>query len=351
MKVITKMELQPGMVLGEDIVNQGKTVFAADTTVDAVMITKLGRYPSIMCVTIKEDVDLASTHFEKIRFDENFQAFEITHAEALLEYKRAMREFINSGKKVPDEFFLNLYQKLDALIPSGTALLDYLYNMIPNEDELTYTQGLNSALLAGTFADWLNMDNETKNVLILCGFYYDIGKLKLPYELLWNPGQLTEEEYALIRQHPILGYELVNSLDLNPHIINAVLMHHEKLDGSGYPYQFSGGTIDVYARYIAIIDSYTAMASPRSYRSAYTPLHILGIFEKSMEKYDVRLLLPLMKHIANAQIGIKVLLSDESQWEILILHQNHLSRPILKNEKNEILDLMEHPELQIVKYI
>ena len=55
-------------------------------------------------------------------------------------------------------------------------MLDYLYNLMPSEDELTYTQGLNAALLAGTFADWLSMSEEEKNTLILCGFYYDIGK-------------------------------------------------------------------------------------------------------------------------------------------------------------------------------
>ena len=63
---------------------------------------------------------------------------------------------------------------------------------MPSEDELTYTQGLNAALLAGAFADWLSLSEEEKNTLILCGFYYDIGKLQLPYELLWKPGKLTE---------------------------------------------------------------------------------------------------------------------------------------------------------------
>lgn len=351
MKVITKMELKPGMILGEDIVNYGDIVYSAGTKVDNILIEKLNRYPTIMCVTIKENIDLASTHYEKIRYNENFQAFEKAHRIVLMKYKAAMLQFLDKGEKISDDFFLELYDELYSMIPNGFALLDYLYNMMPNEDELTYTQCLNSALLAGTFADWISMNAEAKKNMILCGFYYDIGKLKLPYNLLWKPGQLNDTEYNMIRQHPVLGYELVRNLNLNEHVKNAVLMHHERMDGTGYPYQFDGTHIDIYARYLAIIDSYTAMASPRAYRSAFTPLQILGIFEQSMEKFDVELLLPLMKRIADAQIGTTVLLSNDTLWEVLVIHPTKFSRPILKNIQNEILDLIDHPELEILKNV
>lgn len=351
MKVITKMELQPGMVLGEDIVNYGTVIYPADTKLDAMMIEKLNRYPSVVCVTVKEDIDLASTHYERIRFNENFKAFEKAHSIALMKYKSSMYAFLVNGSKIPDDFFLGLYQELYSFIPNSTVLLDYLYNLMPNEDELTFTQGLNSALLAGTFADWISMNAEARKTMILSGFYYDIGKLKLPYALLWKSGELTADEYALVKQHTSIGYEMVRNLNLNDHIKNVVLMHHERVDGSGYPFGFSGNKIDIYARYLAIVDSYTAMASPRAYRNAYTPLNILGIFEQSMEKYDVELLLPLMKRIADAQIGTNVLLSDDTVWEVLIIHPNKFSRPILKNAENEILDLLEHPELEIIKYL
>lgn len=351
MKVITKMELQPGMILGEDIINHGTVIYSANTKVDNALIEKLNRYPSIMCVTIKENVDLATTHYEKIRYNENFKAFEKAYSNALLRFKSAMFEYMKQGTKIPDEFFMDMFLELDSMISSGSVLLDYLYNMVPNEDELTFTQSLNSALLAGVFADWISMNAEAKKTLILCGFYYDIGKLKIPYDLLWKPERLTEQEYAQVKEHTTLGYEMVRSLNINEHVKNAVLMHHERMDGSGYPYQFSGKNIDIYARYLAIIDSYTAMASPRAYRSAFTPLQILGIFEQSMEKFDVELLLPLMKRIADAQIGTRVLLSNDTVWEVLVIHPNKFSRPILKNDQNDIIDLLDHPELQIMKNI
>ena len=321
MKVITKMELQPDMVLGEDILDQDRVIYPAGTTITPQIIEKLKRY-NLVCVTIMEDVDFATTHYAKIRFDSNFKAFERAYPLFLGQYKLAMKQLLIMGRKPADIILLTIYNELYYYITSGPVLLDYLYNLMPSEDELTYTQGLNAALLAGTFADWLGMSEEEKNTLILCGFYYDIGKLQLPYELLWKPGKLTDEEFKVIKTHPVVGYTTVRNQDLNEHVKNAVIMHHERLDGSGYPYHMSGQRIDVFARYIAIIDAYIAMASPRTYRNALTPLQILGNFEKSLDKYDVELLMPIMKRIADAQIGTSVELNDGSIWEVLIIHPN-----------------------------
>ena len=193
MKSVAVMALTPGMILGEDVVSQGNVVCPAGTKLDKILIDKLARY-SVMCASVMEDVDFASTHYEKIRFNQDFRRFERDYNVALSRYKQLMYTFLQTGAKVPDADLLQLYHDVRADISSGAMLLDYLYNLMPNEDELTFSHCMNSALLAGAFADWLSMDNAAKNCLILCGFYYDIGKLRLPYELLWKPGKLTAEE-------------------------------------------------------------------------------------------------------------------------------------------------------------
>lgn len=348
MKAVAIMALTPGMVLGEDVEVQGKVVYPAGTELSKGIIEKLNRY-SLMCVTVMEDIDFASTHFEKIRFNENFQQFEQTYNTALLKYKSLMTSFLQTGVQVPDDTLIQIYDDLYTTISSGSVLLDYLYNLMPNEDELTFSHCLNSALLAGTIADWLTMNNLAKRNMILSGFYYDIGKLQLPYELLWKPSKLTPEEFKIIQTHPVVGYSLVRNLELSDHVKNAVIMHHERLDGSGYPYHMQGEKIDVYARYIAIVDAYIAMASPRSYRTAMTPLQIVSNFEENMSRFDIELLITVMNKIAAAQIGTRIQLNNEQIWEVLIIHRDKLSRPILKNDNNEILNLLDHPELQIVK--
>ncbi len=350
MKEIASMILKPGMILAKDVLHKNRLLYAAGTKVDAVMIDRLKRY-SIMCVSVKDEEDLATTHYEKMRYNQNFLQYEKRFAELLLEYKAYMLMFIETGMKPQDSAYLKIYNELAALVPGGNALLDYLYQMVPNEDELTYTHSLNSAMLAGCFADWLKFSEEKKNLLIMCAFFYDIGKCKLPYDILWKPDKLTEQEFQLVKTHPTVGYEMVQYIHLNDHIKNTILMHHERMDGLGYPGGLKGDEIDVYAKIIAIVDAYIAMASPRSYREALSSMQILSNFEKNSARYDMEYLLPLMKRIADAQIGTRVRLNNETEWEVLIIHPTRFSRPILRNNKGELLDLSQNLQLEITKRI
>lgn len=97
MKVITKMELQPDMVLGEDILDQDRVIYPAGTTITPQIIEKLKRY-NLVCVTIMEDVDFATTHYAKIRFDSNFKAFERAYPLFLGQYKLAMKQLLIGRK-------------------------------------------------------------------------------------------------------------------------------------------------------------------------------------------------------------------------------------------------------------
>lgn len=348
MKIIDRMSLKPGMVLGEDVIVSGNVLGKSGTAVDNILLDKLNQ-SNIAYVTIIEEADFSSAANEKVLFDENFKAFVKQHNQGLYAYKMLMHSFIDTGRPVDDFLLLYIYSDIKKLAPTGGILMDYIYNMMPNEDELTYNHCLNSALLAGTFADWLDMDEEERQTLILCGFYYDIGKMQMPYELLWKPGKLTEEEFKKLQTHPIAGHNLINNLNLNIHIKNAALMHHEREDGSGYPYHIPGENTDAYAKYMAIVDTYVAMASPRSYRNAIPPLEIVNHFEHSKEKFDVKLLMPLMQRIAEAQIGTTVQLDDDSIWEVLIIHNDNLSHPTLKNTAAEVLDLRQYPKRRIKK--
>lgn len=351
MKIVARMSLQSGMILGEDVLDsRNNKLYSAGTEVTPTVIEKLKRY-SIMCVTVMEDIDFAKTHYEKIRYDNTFKAFEIIYRDNLDRYKEMMTIFLNNGILIDDKKLLALYNNVMSAIPSNAAVFDYLYNRLPSEDEMTFAHCFNSALIAGTFADWLLLSEEEKNMLILCGFYYDIGKLTLPYDLLWKPGKLTAEEFELIKNHTITGYKLLRMHPIAEAIKRTVVLHHERVDGSGYPYGFQKDEIDTTARYISIIDTYEAMAAPRAHRASIPPLNIIGYFEESLAQFDVEILMPIMKRIANAQIGTSVQLSDESIWEVFILNPTRLSRPILRNEKSEMLDLLSRTDLKIEKVI
>lgn len=355
MKTIARLALTPGMELAEDVVNnRNEVIVHAHTRVDDAIISRLARY-QVTTVSIMENIDYATTHFEKIRLSEGFEKFEKTYQDLFPRYKEMMNDLVENGTSVDLDALMGIYHSLVDPVSSGKVLLDYLYNMLSNEDELTHAHCLNSALIAGVFADWLYMKPDEKNMLILCAFFYDIGKLKLPADLLWKPGKLTEVEFARIKTHPLLGYDIVkNQTNLDPHVIKSILMHHERCDGQGYPSKLKMQQIDFYARHISIIDAYEAMTSPRVYRQSLTPLQVVERFEKSgMLQYDYDILRPIMKRIADTQIGLTVKLSNDSIWEIFLLNQQRYSRPVLKrtlpgSEQMELLDLMKYPDLDII---
>lgn len=95
---------------------------------------------------------------------------------------------------------------------------------------------------------------------------HDIGKIGVPDRVLNKPGKLTEEEFALIRNHPIYGAEIVKDISMIPHVKEGVLYHHERYDGKGYPERLKGEEIPLVARIIAVADSYDAMSTNRIYR-------------------------------------------------------------------------------------
>lgn len=345
---VATITLKPGMELGEDVYNfKNELLIPAGTKLDESHIKKLSRH-SIMCVMIKEAVDYATTHYEKVRLSNDFKNFEKVYYEYLAKYKALMISFVTNGMVFHVSQLMSIYRAITACAPDGERLLDFLYNMLPSEDDMTHAHCLNSALIAGVFAKWLNLNDEDTDLLIKCGFFYDIGKLKLPNELIWKPDKLTELEYERIKTHTILGFELIQPLDLNPHINNATLMHHERCDSSGYPSGLRSDKIDRFAKYIAIIDSYEAMTSARTYRQSLHPFQVIANFEKAgFIIYEESILGPILSHIAGTQMGYTVRLSDQRLAEIILINQRFLSRPMLRTPDGTIIDLSAEPNLQI----
>ncbi len=347
MKTIATMALKPGMVLAEDVLSyKNELLLPKNTVLDDIAIGKLSRY-SIMCVEIKEDADFATTHFEKVRVSEGFKRFEKVYAIYMAVFKKMIDGLVNEAKPLDMDTLLQVYGEITGCAKRGEILLDYLYNMVPTEDSVTYSHCLNSGLVAGVFGTWFGMDLEQQLILVKCGFLYDIGKFMIPPELIWKPGRLTEEEYNRVKTHTVHGYHIIKSQNLDDNIIKATLQHHEKCDGSGYPNGLKDDDINFYAKCISIVDSYCAMTSPRSYRQTLIPLQVVDNFEKSGGKYSQALLKMVLTHIANSQVGMTVRLSDGSVAEIILINQLKLSRPLVKCGDG-LIDLAKRNDLEIV---
>ncbi|WP_055492471.1 HD-GYP domain-containing protein [Streptomyces sp. TP-A0356] len=114
----------------------------------------------------------------------------------------------------------------------------------------------------------LGMDDERVEVLRFAGILHDVGKLGVPTRLLRKDGPLTPQERRIIELHPEYGHEMVRGIGFLGEARSAILHHHERLDGSGYPYGLAGRQIPEFARVVAVADAFDAMTSTRSYRRA-----------------------------------------------------------------------------------
>jgi len=141
----------------------------------------------------------------------------------------------------------------------------------------------------------LGMDDSRVEVLRFAGILHDVGKLGVPTRLLRKDGPLTPEERRVIELHPEYGHEIVRGIGFLGEARAAVLHHHERLDGSGYPYGLLGGQIPESARVVAVADAFDAMTSTRSYRRARPVPAALAELERCAgAQFDPRMVAALM---------------------------------------------------------
>ena len=120
--------------------------------------------------------------------------------------------------------------------------------------------------LACAIGQLLELSENQIDGLRMAGLVHDFGKIHVPSEILSNPGQLSAAEFAIVRTHPLVGYDILKTIDFPWPVAQAVLQHHERLDGSGYPAGASGEEIITEARILAVADTLEAIASHRPYR-------------------------------------------------------------------------------------
>ena len=131
-----------------------------------------------------------------------------------------------------------------------------------------YTSGHQArvAELAKEIAGRMGLPEEQMHAIHLAGLIHDLGKIRIPAEILSKPGRLDEIEYSLIKMHPKAGYDILKGVDFSWPIAQMVLQHHERMDGSGYPQGLKGEEILPGARILIVADVVEAMSSHRPYR-------------------------------------------------------------------------------------
>jgi HD-GYP domain-containing protein (c-di-GMP phosphodiesterase class II) len=146
----------------------------------------------------------------------------------------------------------------------------------------SYTRGHSErvALLSKQLAEAAGLDSHTVERVYLSGLMHDVGKIGVPEAVLCKPGKLTDAEFELIKQHPVIGAVILQDIRQMQDLIPGVLHHHERWDGKGYPHKLAGEKIPLFGRLIALADSFDAMLSFRSYRKPKTHEQVLAEIER-----------------------------------------------------------------------
>lgn len=260
------------------------------------------------------------------------------HLETTVGYDKLTHEseklidFIRSSSVVPTLTVNAVVEEIDEKVKNvDFAVIMQCLNGIRNVDRYLYTHSTNVALLNGIIGKWLGLDEVEIAALVKIGLVHDIGKLKIPTEILNKPGRLTPEEFDLIKQHPILGYDMLKrSGETNMLVMRGVLQHHERMNGKGYPNAISSEEITYYARITAVSDVYDAMVARRAYKSAHSPFEVFEQFAQGRySDLDIEIVNVFLKHMPIELLGKAVLLSDGSVGTLAFINPNSFEFPLV----------------------
>ena len=191
-----------------------------------------------------------------------------------------------------------VYSEYASTIYALTAAID-------TKDHYTFSHSKNVAYYAGELAAIYGMNQECIDIVREAGLLHDIGKIGIPEEILNKPGKLTDEEYEIMKGHVENSIGIIRHLPSLDYVIPAVIGHHERYDGNGYPRRIAGKDIPLMARMLGIADSFDAMVSERSYKKSMKTGQALGILrEETGKQFDPELVTLFTEAVENGRITV-----------------------------------------------
>jgi len=203
---------------------------------------------------------------------------------------------------------------------------------LKTKDDYTYMHSVAVCALMIALGKQLGLTGADLKEAGLAGLLHDVGKMMIPEEVLNKPGKLTDEEFEIIKGHPLKGWELLNgSPDITATALDVCLHHHERVDGKGYPDKLSGDKLTLFARMGAVCDVYDALTSNRCYKNGWEPADtIRKMAEWKNGHFDERVFQAFVKTIGIYPSGTLVRLKSGRLAIVLEQTEKSLLMPIVK---------------------
>lgn len=351
---IPLLKLEPGQILTFNLLDEkGQILLGKGKQVTQSFLTKLrSRGQEYVFAEVLKEVEI-KTASEDISLE--------TKRETLSHLEETFAE-LSKGRKTSLQPLEQDVQKIVQEVHSHQELIIPIIQL-KRHDDATFTHSLNVAIITTFIGKFLGLDEEQSKILSLGALLHDVGKLLIPPEILNKPQSLNPKEWEIIQKHPLTAQQIFENTkqNLSKETKNVILQHHEKLDGSGYPFHLEKKTISPFAQIVAVADIYEALTSKRPYRQA---LPIFEVVEYLMGnagyKLDEKVLSVFVNHISPYQVGDVVQLSSGEEAMVSRLNPILPFRPFVRIRKylpdgtvilSEEIDLSQSLVLTIVKEI
>jgi HD-GYP domain-containing protein (c-di-GMP phosphodiesterase class II) len=349
-KRISIYGLRPDMILAEDLILNGLTLVAKEIALNDSMIKKIVEfYPSNTIYIYDDEEETSVSNSQNLG------------KQRLIQTENVLNDFSNTIDKFLDSIENNSEPDLTEIRTMSKEISDNLNDYasilksITNSrdiDEYLTRHCINVALLSSMLGKWLNLSKKDLTLLTYTAFLHDIGKIKINPTILNKSSKLTRLEFEEIKKHPVYSYEFVKKIPyLDESVSLGVLMHHERIDGSGYPLGLKEEKINTFAKIIGITDMFDAMTADRVYSKKQNPFKVLEIMQHDcMGLLDYNYLTTFIKQMANYYTGEMVTLNNGCMGKIVKIDINNISKPLISVDSN-FIDLSVEKDLFIIELL
>ncbi|MCR5756793.1 MAG: HD domain-containing protein [Selenomonas sp.] len=340
------------MILARTLVNDDMVVvLSEDTLLTKAHITRL-TFLNIPVVYIKDEYELSQNYQTASSIFNRGNAF-VKEYDSIIQEARGIFDEASKTGNIPLAETQDMVKETIAPLARNSGAIDYLYELNHRASDV-YNHSLRVSILAGVIAKWMRFKRAKTRELILAGFFHDIGKSKFPQRLLdKNINTLQGEDYEAYIRHTVDGQHILNDIEgLSDGIKLAAMQHHERMDGTGFPFGSTSSDIHEYAKIIMIADIYDNITTERQGYVKQTPFAAIAYLTENMySALDPEVCVPVLTHIKDAFLGSRITLNNGDKGIIAAYPNDFAAYPFVSiMDSDELINLNEHPELTIIEY-
>ena len=348
MAIISISRVRSGMILKNDVYSSlGGLLYKKGTILQEQDQEILDAFGVLQVEVVDKQIDKdagANTQLDKNKTNPN--RTELTgntkYQEHYHQVYRLISQIMNAAQGTPQIPVLELRNSIEPLLEdiqkNPLKLLSFHLQKDLNKYDIHHA--ISVALLAHTTAKWLGIEQGEWMQIALAGLLHDIGIRRIPHRIIGKQKRLDYDEREEIKKHTIYGYQMLKGTKgLNEGVLLAILQHHERNDGSGYPLHLKEEQIHKYSKIIAVADVFHAMISKRSYRAEIPFFNVLDqLHEDSFGKLDPTIVQTFIKMMAKLTLGKTVILDNDIEGVVFLINDLKPTRPWVKVE-NGIINL------------